>query len=155
MFIIIDFDYFGNRRKVGSFSYVKEDSVYSNQSVCLLFWWHGLLLVPFYWCQHHFCPHYCILSLSSLSHSFSVCSFFYYFYYYANEIWSSSTPFVSDRVNGQTYYLLDGDQFKVSSDGGVSFSPTFSFPLSSSGRVQVHSRPGVAGEVWVCTCMFF
>lgn len=44
--------------------------------------------------------------------------------------------------------MLDGNEFKVSMNGGVSFSGVFSFSLS--GSVHVVARPGEAGEVWVC-----
>jgi len=61
----------------------------------------------------------------------------------------AGTPVKADRVNPSTFYAFAGGTFFVSTDGGVSFTPTAATGLPSAGNVRFAAVPGVAGDVWL------
>jgi xyloglucan-specific exo-beta-1,4-glucanase len=68
--------------------------------------------------------------------------------------WTASTGVpagarvISDRVNANTFYAFANGTFYVSTNGGASFSSTFSSGLPASS-VRVKAVPGREGHVWL------
>ena len=73
------------------------------------------------------------------------------------DFWLTKDPLESDRVNGNTFYLLratDGEtnEFYRSTDGGFTWSMVNNTQLSTAVPwfyPQVKAAPGMEGEVWI------
>ncbi|MCM3746596.1 fibronectin type III domain-containing protein [Paenibacillus pasadenensis] len=70
-----------------------------------------------------------------------------------HDFWVWYQPLASDRVNNNTFYLLERatSKFYRSTDGGESFSYASTMPSSTASLAffSVKAAPGMAGEVWV------
>ncbi|OAS14895.1 sugar-binding protein [Paenibacillus oryzisoli] len=71
-----------------------------------------------------------------------------------HDFWVWYQPLASDRVNNNTFYLLERNTWKVfrSTDGGASWTvvstmPTI--PTKTPAYFSIKAAPGKAGEVWV------
>eukprot|EP01113_Clastostelium_recurvatum_P032367 TRINITY_DN4152_c0_g1_i2.p1 TRINITY_DN4152_c0_g1~~TRINITY_DN4152_c0_g1_i2.p1 ORF type:complete len:280 (-),score=40.55 TRINITY_DN4152_c0_g1_i2:105-944(-) len=69
----------------------------------------------------------------------------------ATDIWLSKNPVASDRKAANTYYVLDSNTLKRSTNNGASFSVVATLPsaVGASVRSNVIANPLVAGEVWI------
>jgi xyloglucan-specific exo-beta-1,4-glucanase len=69
--------------------------------------------------------------------------------------WSASaglpagTPVEADRVDPAKFYALSAGAFFISTDGGVTFTPTAAAGLPTTGNVRFAAVPGKAGDVWI------
>ncbi|WP_438446362.1 sugar-binding protein [Gorillibacterium sp. sgz5001074] len=70
-----------------------------------------------------------------------------------NDFWTWHQPLASDRVNSDTFYLMDrySASFYRSTDGGATWSVASTLPVSTGSQpfYSVKAAPGMAGEVWV------
>ncbi|MFD2332580.1 sugar-binding protein [Cohnella sp. GCM10020058] len=68
------------------------------------------------------------------------------------DFWVWYQPLASDRVNNNTFYLLDRStgSFYRSTDGGATWSVASTMPASTANLAffSVKAAPGMAGEVW-------
>jgi hypothetical protein len=64
--------------------------------------------------------------------------------------WAWHSPLVSDRVNGNTFYLLDKPtgNFYRSTNSGANWSVVSTLPVPQDYEFRIASAPGMAGEVW-------
>ncbi|MFB9327118.1 sugar-binding protein [Paenibacillus aurantiacus] len=70
-----------------------------------------------------------------------------------HDFWVWYQPLASDRVNKDTFYLLERatGKFLRSTDGGANWSQASTMPSSTANLAffSVKAAPGMAGEVWV------
>lgn len=55
----------------------------------------------------------------------------------------------SDRVNPTTFYAYAAGKVYVSTDGGVSFTPSAATGLPTEGNLRFAAVPGVEGDLWL------
>ncbi|WP_138752240.1 sugar-binding protein [Paenibacillus sinopodophylli] len=68
-----------------------------------------------------------------------------------HDFWTWYQPLASDRVNNDTFYLLDRltGKFHRSTDGGVTWAIASTISGTEISYYSVKAAPGMAGEVWV------
>ncbi len=71
--------------------------------------------------------------------------------YIAHGLWIYNTPLVSDRVDNDTFYLCQDNNFYVSRDGGKTFSVYNSNVPDAQRYVQLVASPDTAGTLVLTT----